>query len=283
LIATSMTSDPMGSWNFRKYQVQSTGLGDHPVLGFNKNWIVLTINIIGHPGHSQIYVFDKQSLYASNGPAPTVFTNAGPGLGICPVTSYDTNATNMFLVQDYNGSTTNLGNTNLMGYVRLFELRGSVAAPDLITNLPLVATSQTWTNAGGSFDDDNFAPQLGTSQKLHTFDSRFASAVYRNGSIWCTHTIFLPAIDPTRSSIQWWQIRTNGVVVQRGLIDDSGGTNFYAFPSIGVNRFQDVLIGYSRFSSNQYRAPIIPFAHSMTSTVRCARTAFSRQANLFTS
>jgi hypothetical protein len=28
--------------------------------------------------------------------------------------------------------------------------------------------------------------------------------------------------------------------------------NFYAFPSIAVNKYNDVLIGYSRFSSNQY-------------------------------
>jgi hypothetical protein len=273
LLATSMTSDPTGFWNFRQYQVESANLADHPVLGFNQNWIVVTINVFppgGVPGHSQIYAFDKQSLYASNAPAPIVFTNAGPGLGICPVTSYDTNATNMFLVQDYNGSTTNLGNSNLMGYLRLFELRGSVAAPELITNLPLVATSQTWTNAGGNFSLDNFAPQLGTSQKLHTFDSRFASAVYRSGSIWCTHTIFLPATNATRSSIQWWQIRTNGTVVQRGLIDDPGGTNFYAFPSIGVNRFHDALIGYSRFSSNQYASANYSFRafYDAASTLR---------------
>lgn len=249
-----MTSDPTGPWNLRKYQIQSALLSDQPVLGFNKNWIVVTINVITGltTNYSQIYVFDKQSLYASNAPTPTAFTNAGPGLGICPVTSFDSNTTNMYLIQDYNGNTTNLGSTNLMGYVRLFELRGPVSAPELITNLPIVATSQTWTNAGGNFDLHNFAPQLGTTQKLHTMDSRFGSAMYRNGSIWCAHTVFLPATNATRSSIQWWQIRTNGIVLQRGLIDDPGGTNFFAFASIGVNRFEDVLIGHSRFSSNQY-------------------------------
>ena len=66
------------------------------------------------------------------------------------------------------------------------------------------------------------------------------------------HTIFLPATNPTRSAIQWWQIRPNILVAQRGVIDDPGGTNFFAYPSISVNRFGDALIGYTRFSSDQY-------------------------------
>jgi hypothetical protein len=273
-MAASMTSDPTGNWNKRQVVVQSTDLADHPVLGFNKNWVVVTVNMFppttNVPRYSQIYVFDKQSLYASNAPLPTVFTNSVQGLGVCPVSSYDTNATNMFLVQDFNGSTTNIANTNLMGYVRLLELRGPVGAPELLTNLPFASSSRTWTNVYGDFEADNFAPQLGTSQKLHTFDSRFASAVYRNGSIWCTHTVFLPAIDPTRSAIQWWQIRTNGTVVQFGRIGGVNDTNFYAFPSIGVNRFNDVLIGYSRFSSNQYPSANYSFRafYDLASTMR---------------
>src|SRR5437867_769099 len=41
-------------------------------------------------------------------------------------------------------------------------------------------------------------------------------------------------------------------VTQFGRIEDTTGTNYYAFPSIAVNRFNDVLIGFSRYSSNQY-------------------------------
>jgi hypothetical protein len=40
--------------------------------------------------------------------------------------------------------------------------------------------------------------------------------------------------------------------VQFGRIEDTSGTNYYAFPTIAVNRFNDVLIGFSRYSSNQY-------------------------------
>jgi hypothetical protein len=44
----------------------------------------------------------------------------------------------------------------------------------------------------------------------------------------------------------------NNGVTQFGRIEDTTGTNYYAFPSIAVNRFNDVLVGFSRYSSNQY-------------------------------
>ena len=76
--------------------------------------------------------------------------------------------------------------------------------------------------------------------------------VYRNGYLWFEHTVFLPAGTPTHSAVQWWQVNPAVGVTQRGRIEDATGTNFYAFPSIAVNRFNDVLIGFSRYSSNQY-------------------------------
>lgn len=267
LIGVSMTSDPTGAWNRRAVKVESPFLPDHPVIGFNTNWIVVTINIFPEQTnhYSHIYVFDKHSLYASNNPTPTAFTNVA-GVGICPVSSYDNSITNLYLVQDYNG------NTNSQGYVRMLEIRGTVGSEVLVTN-SLLASPQTWTNGYRNFSADNLAPQKGTTNRIHTFDSRIASAVYRNGSIWFAHTVFLPASSVTRCAVQWWEVRTNGFVRQRGRIDDPGGTNFYAFPSIAVNRFNDVLIGYNRFSSNQYPSANYSFRayHDALNTLRTDR------------
>lgn len=98
----------------------------------------------------------------------------------------------------------------------------------------------------------NFAPQTNSTVKIRNNDARIQQVVYRNGSVWATHTIFLPSTNPTRSAVQWWQLATNGFVRQVGRIDDDTGVNFYAFPSIGVNQFNDVLLGFSSFSTNQY-------------------------------
>src|SRR6266487_2548137 len=74
-----------------------------------------------------------------------------------------------------------------------------------------------------------------------------------NGSLWFAHTAFLPAGgSPTHSAIQWYQMNPAFGITQFGRIEDTTATNFYAFPSIAVNRFNDVLVGFSRFASTQY-------------------------------
>jgi len=76
--------------------------------------------------------------------------------------------------------------------------------------------------------------------------------VWRNGSLWAVEDIYLEARSDTRSAIQWWQISPHGTVIQRGLIDDPTAVLFYHYPSLAVNKFNDVLIGYNRFSKDQY-------------------------------
>ena len=83
-------------------------------------------------------------------------------------------------------------------------------------------------------------------------DAQMQNTVYRNGALWCVHTVFLPAGSGTRSSVQWWKISPAGAVLQRGRMDDPSGNLFYAFTSIAVNKNDAVLIGYSRFSSAQF-------------------------------
>lgn len=49
--------------------------------------------------------------------------------------------------------------------------------------------------------------------------------------------------------MQWWQIAVPDVaVVQRGIIEDPTDATFYAFPTIAVNRNNDMVIGGSQFS-----------------------------------
>ncbi|HEU4436335.1 MAG TPA: HYR domain-containing protein, partial [candidate division Zixibacteria bacterium] len=98
----------------------------------------------------------------------------------------------------------------------------------------------------------DFAPQAGSTRKIMCNDARMQNTVYRNGFLWCAHTVFLPAGSGTRSSVQWWKISTAGAVSQRGRMDDPSGNLFYAFPSIAVNKNDAVLIGYSRFSAAQF-------------------------------
>src|SRR5262249_20201777 len=76
--------------------------------------------------------------------------------------------------------------------------------------------------------------------------------VYRGGSLWCAHTVFLPSGSPTRSAVQWWELSTDGSVRQISRIDDSSARVFCAYPSIAVNQNKDVLIGYCAFGAQGY-------------------------------
>lgn len=138
--------------------------------------------------------------------------------------------------------------------MRILSITGPVNSPVLNNageNALYVQVNDTWDDRPPGNGAD-FAPQSGLSVKVQNNDSHVGNVVYRNGHLWFAHTVFLPVGSPTRSAIQWWQVDPNLGVRQRGRIEDATATNFYAFPSIAVNRFNDVLIGFSRYSSNQY-------------------------------
>ncbi|HEX8650555.1 MAG TPA: proprotein convertase P-domain-containing protein [Pyrinomonadaceae bacterium] len=265
LIAVSKTSDPTGLWNRYKVDADSTGAAwaDYPSLGFNKNWIVVTVNMFGvSPAsgfkRSHIYAFNKASLYAGTGPFK-VFQDTS-GFTQAPAITYDNALNTMYLIEDWDG----------FSKLRIRSLGGTAAAPTYSATQTFVTSPATWTFAPANGDD--FAPQLGSSNKIQNNDSRIQNVVYRAGSLWCVHTIFLPnSATPTRSAIQWWQLTPAGAIQQRGRIDDSTGAKFYGFPSIAVNVNKDVLIGYSRFSSQQYASANYAF-RAGTDAVNTLRT-----------
>ena len=55
-----------------------------------------------------------------------------------------------------------------------------------------------------------------------------------------------------RTAVQWWNLETNATIIQRGYIQDTNGVKQYTFPSIAVNKNNDVLIGYSGFTKDTY-------------------------------
>src|SRR5262249_17268895 len=100
--------------------------------------------------------------------------------------------------------------------------------------------------------EDNFLPQLGTTNKINAGDARMGNVLYRNGTLWCAQTIFTPTNAPTYSSIQWWELTPGGFPNQQGFIAHPFGGYFYAYPSIAVNQWNDLVVGYTRFASSEY-------------------------------
>jgi hypothetical protein len=221
--------------------------GDYPSMGFNKDWVVVTVNLFSISNNTfvneNIYVFKKANLYAGLTDTFSLFMDAMASAQQ-PAFTYDNTLATMYLVEDFNG------NSGGSGFLRVSTITGPVGSEVYTAGTAMPSTPNPWgSQPPGGLD---FAPQQGTTQKISNDDSRVLKAVYRNGSLWAAQNAFLPAATPTRTAAQWWQFTPNGTVQQFGRVDDPTGTVFYAFPTIAVNAQNDAVLGYSRFSASQF-------------------------------
>jgi outer membrane protein assembly factor BamB len=267
MIAASQTGDPTAGWYMARIPIGGTVWADYPTLGFNKNWIVLQANMfrISDNGfqESRVYVINRASLYAGT-LSYTLFTLPGATYGgtQVPAVEYDSTVDDLYLLEEWNPG---------LGALHMYRVTLPVAAPVLQElGYPIGAT---WATSVGAAD---FAPQLQgptgceycfpgpcPARKIQVNDSRLQSVVYRNGKLWTTHTVFLPTAAPTRVSVQWWQIDTASTVLQQGRVDDGTGVRSFAFPSLAVNKNDDVLLGYSRFQGTEYAGASYSFRTSI--------------------
>lgn len=246
LLGVSASSDPTGTWKLYALDVDASNIDwfDYPSIGFNKDWIVIHGNMFKVADNAfstgKLFIYKKSDLYAAvASPAITVINS---GAGLCPAITYDNSLSTIYLLQRFNG------NSNGNGVIALYNITGAIGS-EVLSAATLISTPNPWNFSAGV---TNFAPQSGTSNKVACNDDRIQKTIYRNGSIWATHTVFLPAASPFRSAAQWWQLSTAGAIVQRGRIDDVTGANFFAFPAIDVNKNNDVLIGCAKFSATTF-------------------------------
>lgn len=246
LTGVSQTNDPTGTWNLYSTDADATDVDwfDYPSMGFNKDWIVVGGNMFTRAGNSftagKLFVYKKADLYAGvASPAITVINAGTNGFTICPAVTYDNIISTLYLTQNYNG------NSGGNGFIGFYTITGSIGS-EVLSAATLVSTPNPWSRSASVA---NFAPQAGTANKVDCNDSRMQKTIYRNGKIWCTHSVFLPAGATTRSAVQWWQLSPAAAVLQRGRIDDPTGATFYAFPSIDVNQNDDALIGCAKFNA----------------------------------
>jgi PKD repeat protein len=238
LLAVSQTSDPTGVWNRYLQDVDASNINwfDFPSVGFNNKWICVMGNMFTVASNSnagsQIYAFNKASMYAGGPASYTRFT--GSLNTVCPAQTMSSTQDTMFLLQTI--STTQL---------RIYRITGAVGAE--VFGTVATVSSSAWGNGNG-----NFAPQYGSPQLIDVGDYRMQSVVYRNGYIWAAHTAFLPPTGRNRTIVQWWQLSTIGSVIQKGRIEDPFAEIHFSYPSIAVNAANDVFLSYTRTGQFEY-------------------------------
>jgi hypothetical protein len=244
-VGVSATSNPKGSWYLYCYLADPQNIVwfDYPSVGYSSRWIVVSGNMFGNDFYSTVYVFDKQAMYAGQPQAGFSRFATNDGFTLVPSITFDQEEPDVYLVASANG------NIQGFGYITLFKVFGSTSNPQFMT-LGNIGTPHPWSGYVGNNGD--FLPQLGSPALINAVDHRMQNVVLRYGKLWAVHHVFLPADNPQRTAVQWWNLSKEGLVIQRGRIDDPSGLMHYAFPTVAVNQFEDMMIGHNIVSSNQY-------------------------------
>ncbi len=260
LVGVSQTSDPSGNWNLYRF---ATGFTiDFPIVGFNKNWITVSINrYLNNGAFNRGYTLVVNYPMALAGTGVGVVFNQASGTHFCsaPCNTYSATSDTMYVV-------THLSSTG--GTYSLDTITGTAAAPVYTSGLALTRPGGGWVQPGAQAPGSQLLPQSAPNAGssvcsppclIETQDSQIRSApVYRGGFIYYTQTIGLPNTTMTHTAVQWTKLSApGGSFVDGGRLDDptataTNGGKWYADPHIAVNSLGDFLIGYSQFSSAQH-------------------------------
>ena len=245
LFAVSATDDPTGVWYRWRLDADPADLDwvDYGNLGFTPGEFTFTGNLFSIAadafGGVRFWRIDKASALSGGALGLEEFKVTGAGGTLVPVLTFDPFQPLQYVVRT--------GNSNLFGVgrVQLYSLAGALGASAL-TIAPNTALGAAWSVTLPN------APQLGSASSIETNDDRILSAVYKDGGIWCAHTVGLPAASPVRTGAKWWQVQPiTGSARQDGVLEDTGGRSYY-YPSLVVNNQGLMMLGCSGSSASEY-------------------------------
>jgi len=272
-VAVSQTSDPQGSYFLFRFIVGCAGgtagcnaggeWADFPMLGFNKNWVAVSVNMFNLAGTASVnfdtLVLDYPTLRTGTANA-TLFRN--PVIGFCnhPVTTYSPTEETLYFVKHMNSAS---------AAYALSTITGTPAAPSFTIGADKTRPGGGWTQPSGDILPQQCIPGSPvatftcpvTPRGLEAQDAFIrANPVFRNGKIWYAQSIALPAGGLTAASrfaAQWTALNPDGAFSDGGRVEDATATRInggrhYAYPSITVNKHNDVLLGFSEFESDDF-------------------------------
>jgi hypothetical protein len=252
IVAISQTPDATGGW--WQYAIDAdaanTNWFDYPIVGINKNWIVITGNmfaISAGSNYGRVWAINKSQAYIGAGLSIPYWDFSF--LSISPSTNFAPAEDRMWLMSNFNS------NFSGSGFVKIFNMTGTAAAP-------LLALGNT-INVGSAWGGTAGGPQLGTSVRISLGDMRIQSVVYRNGVLWFSQGIGLPAAAPTYSAIQMVAINPiAGTHIETQRISDPSGASAAGFPWMSINSDNDICVGYNTFYNTGFPSCAVSFRRS---------------------
>ncbi len=223
-ISVSQSSNPTAAWN--TYPVPAPGGRDGGGIGYSSKWIGYTF-----PGGSQQTFVLKTAVAKSGKPAQVYHFKGNLGH---PVMTQDQEEDLYFV---------SIGN-RMIQITRISESRDGSPVSTIVAskphNLKLVGYPPP-------------SPQKGSKQLTASGDRNPKNLVLQSGFIWFSHAVSCQG----RSAVQWHQMKTDGTIVQTGLISDPKRS--YIQTTIGVNKHQDVMVGFQETGPDMFISPRFAF------------------------
>ena len=224
-ISISETKDPTGAWN--TYPVPAPNGVDGGGISYSKKWIGYSFP----GGKERTFVMKMDEV--KSGKSATVYHFPG-SLGHPVATQDNIDELYFFEITRQGG----------------FIIRRIVTTADGTPACEIVAKTDKKLN---NFHWPPKSPQKNTEQLTSSGDRNPKNLVLQNGDIWFSHTININ----DRAAVQWHQVKTDGTIVQTGLI--SSETSNYIQTTIAVNKKNDVLVGFQETNKNMFISPRLAF------------------------
>jgi hypothetical protein len=252
-IGVSQTSDPSGSYNLYSVNADESAAtwADFPTVGFDKDYVAVNVNMYDNTSgayvSSQVLVADYPALRAG-----TLTSSFLTGSDYCssPAATYSATGSTLYVPTQSSVSP---------GSYHVDTITKGAGGLPVYTVGATKSRGLTWTPLDGNSLPQAAGTGGGTPARIESQDDMIRSTpVARDGSIYYTQTIGLPAGAPTRTSILWTKLTAStGDVADGGVIDDptataTNGGKWYAYPHIAVNKYGDAIVGFSQFSSAQW-------------------------------
>ncbi|MBI5493841.1 MAG: hypothetical protein HY904_02375 [Deltaproteobacteria bacterium] len=248
-LAVTRNSDPTGTWDV--YIIEGASLQaslpdsglmpelDYPQLGFNIRFVAIGIVICGSPAfgcgeplHHGLAVIDKAGLFDEQALRFQSFLTDSP-FKLAPAMTYDPLEPDLRVLS--------VGT----GRIEVRVVSGATDGPTLSQPNPVTPLQGGWSASSGAA----ILPQRGTQALVESDGMDRPIPVVRNGRLWSAHSVST-APPAARTGIMWMQISAQNVMIQQGFIGSPGYA--YSVPTVAVNRNEDVLIGFTRFSPDEY-------------------------------
>jgi hypothetical protein len=235
LLAVSDDSDPNGNWY--KYRIDVTGLAggdiDSDNIGVDGQAVYLSADFFTGGEKYLVYILEKEPLLSGTiGITRSMLITGSQSYGI-PVIHGDAPA--MYMIEHFENPTNTI--------VRLHAITDPLGTPQRVT----------YDLSVPAYSPPENPPQKGTSSRPETFDSRFWSCVWWNGSLWATHHQ-----GTTRVMARWYEIKTNDwpvsgtpTLYQSGDIDPGPDVRTF-FTAISPNGYGDAAMCFARSSPTEY-------------------------------